>query len=447
MNNPKGSMRGALTTRGIAALKPGKWAADPGPRGAGRLQVIKLASGGLAWYFRYTRSDGKRDALPLGTELTLSEARTVAAQLSRRYQSGECDLRDALDAEQRAAERSRLENEAAIASEKRLASSTLGVLLIAYCDQLDRAGKESAHAVRKALQRHVETPWPELWAKAASHVETDDLLHVVARLVNDGKLREAAKLRSYLRAAYSAAIAARHDPSALPSLRELKLSSNPARDLATIEGSTKPGERHLSLDELRCYWQRISQPGFYYGPLLRFHILTGAQRIAQLSRATTADYDADTKVMRLYDKKGRRKKPREHHVPLIAEAIEAMRDMGNGPYLFTLSNGSTPAGISGIGDALDAVNEAMAAAGELPGGRFTARDLRRTVETRLSAAGISIEDRSHLQSHGLSGIQNRHYDMHRRVDEARAALEKLRGLMEPRGNVVPFRNRRSRKNQ
>ena len=446
MDDPKATKRGALTTRGIAALESGKWAADPGARGAGRLQVIKLASGGLAWYFRYTRSDGKRDALPLGTELTLSEARTVAAQLSRRYQSGERDLRDALDAEQRASERLRLETEAAVASEKRLARSTLGVLLTAYCDQLDRAGKESAHAVRKALQRHVETPWPELWAKAASHVETDDLLHVVAKLVHDGKLREAAKVRSYLRAAYSAAIAARHDPSALPSLRELKLSSNPARDLATIEGSTKPGERHLSLDELRCYWQRVSQPGFYYGPLLRFHLLTGAQRIAQLSRATTADYDPDTKVMRLYDKKGRRKKAREHHVPLTAEAIEAMREMGNGPYLFTLSHGRTPAGISGMGDALDAVNETMVAERELPGGRFTARDLRRTVETRLSAAGVSMEDRSYLQSHGLSGIQHRHYDMHKRINEALVALEKLRRMLDPPGKVVPFRSQRSGKN-
>ena len=336
--------RGALTTRSIAALAPGKWAADPGARGAGRLQVIKLNSGGLAWYFRYTRSDGTRDALPLGTDLTLSEAREAAAQLSRRYQSGERDLRDVLAEEQRAADRLRIQFEAAELLEAKLASESLGVLLNAYCDQLDRSGKESAHQVRKSLERHVETPWPALWSKRASHVETEDLLQVVARLVHDGKLREAAKVRSYLRAAYSAAIAARHDPSALTSLRNLRLSSNPARDLATIEGSTQPRDRHLSLTELRCYWQRISQPGFYYGPLLRFHLLTGGQRIAQLSRATLADFDADSQILRLYDKKGRRKKPREHPVPLIPDAIQAMQEMGSGPYVFTLTQGFTPAG-------------------------------------------------------------------------------------------------------
>lgn len=439
----KATKKGALTTRGIAALKASQWAADPGARGAGRLQVIKLSSGGLAWYFRYTRSDGKRDALPLGTDLTLAEARSLAAQLSRRYQAGERDLRAHLEAEQRTVERSRQDAEDSEKLAKKLAAATLGVLLTAYCDQLDRAGKESASDVRKALVRHAKTPWPDLWAKPAAQVDTDELLQVVARLVHEGKLREAAKLRSYIRAAYAAAISARHDPAALPQLRELKISSNPARDLATIEGNTQSRERNLSLAELRCYWRHISTPDFYYGPLLRFHLLTGAQRIAQLSRATLADFDTDAKTMRLYDKKGRRKKPRDHDVPLIPEAIEAMQTMGEGPYLFTLTRGSTPAGISGMGDALDVVNEAMGKAVELPGGRFTARDVRRTVETRLSAEGVSLEDRGYLQSHGLGGVQSRHYDKHKRVNEARTALEKLRRLLDPPGKVLTFsRSRR-----
>ncbi len=435
----KATKKGALTTRGIAALKTGQWAADPGARGAGRLQVIKLGNGGLAWYFRYTRSDGKRDALPLGTDLTLAEARGQSAQLSRRYQAGERDLRVHLETEQRAAERSRQDAEDSEKQGKKLAAATLGVLLTAYCDQLDRAGKESASDVRKALIRHVKTPWPDLWSKPATQVDTDDLLQVVARLVHEDKLREAAKLRSYIRAAYAAAIAARHDPAALPQLRELKLSNNPARDLATIEGNTQSRERNLSLAELRCYWRHINAPDFYYSSLLRFHLLTGAQRIAQLSRATLSDLDIDAKTMRLYDKKGRRKKPREHDVPLIPEAIEAMQKMGGGPYLFTLTKGITPAGISGMGDALDTINETMSNADELPGGRFTARDLRRTVETRLSAEGVSLEDRGYLQSHGLGGVQARHYDKYKRVNEARVALEKLRRLLDPPRKTLPFR--------
>lgn len=422
---------GPLTARGIQALKPGQWAADPGARGAGRLQVIKLKSGGLGWYFRYTRTDGNRDTLPLGTDLTLAEARSQAAALSRQYQAGSRDLRVILEAEEAARNQARQATAAAEELERRQAENTLGSLLMAYCDQLERSGKESATQIRKALKRHVETPWPEVWGKQATHVDPDDLLQVIARLVDAGKLREAGKQRSYIRAAYSAAISARHDPASLEQLRALKITSNPARDLVTISGSSQPRERNLTMEELRSYWKHISNPSFRYGAMMRFHLLTGAQRITQLSRARRpSDVDLDTKTIRLFDKKGRRKVARIHDVPLIDDALSAMIAMGDGPFVFSLTNGATPANLDGMGDGIDLVNQLMCDAGELHGGRFTARDIRRTVETRLAAAGISLEDRGHLQSHGLGGVQKRHYDKYARIEEMRTALITLRGLLD-----------------
>jgi hypothetical protein len=396
------------------------------------LQAYKLANGGLAWYYRYTLPNGKRDSLPIGTDLSLAQARQVFAQLCRRYQAGERDLRAVLQAERKAAEKARKQAaEAELASQAK-ATATLGALLTAYWMQLEHAGKVSHRSVKNSLKRHVELAWPELWAKPAADVDTDDLLHVIAKLVREGILREAAKVRSFIRAAYAAAISARHDAAALPQLRALKLTANPARDLATIEGHTQPGERNLSLSELQAYWKHISDPEFHYGPLLRFHLLTGAQRIKQLARATTSDIDWDSTTLRLYDKKGRRKKPREHDVPLIPDAILAMKEMGTGPYVFSLTGGLTPLTPSGIRDAVMAANERMEESGDLSGGRFTPSDLRRTVETRLAAEGISQEDRGHLQSHGLGGVQARHYDRYRRTNEARAALLTLRRIVDPR---------------
>jgi len=423
--------KGPLTARGLVALKPGQWASDPGARGAGRLQAYKLTNGGLAWYYRYTLPSGKRDSLPIGTDMTLAAARQVFAQLCRRYQAGERDLRVVLQAEQKAAEEARKRAaDAELASEAK-AAATLGALLTAYWSQLEKAGKVSHRSVKNSLERHVKLTWPKLWAKPAAEVDADDLLLVIARLVNLGILREAAKVRSFIRAAYAAAIAARHDAAALPQLRALKVTANPARDLATIEGHTRPGERNLSLSELRSYWKHIGDSAFHYGPLLRFHLLTGAQRIRQLARATTADIDWDASTIRLYDKKGRRKKPREHDVPLIPDAICAMKEMGSGPYVVSLTGGLTALTPSGIRDAVTAANERMEESGELSGGRFTPSDLRRTVETRLAAEGISQEDRAHLQSHGLGGVQSRHYDRYRRIDEARAALMTLRRILDP----------------
>jgi hypothetical protein len=415
----------------VAALKVGEWAADPAARGAGRLQVRRLANGSTAWYYRYTTPSGTRDRLPLGADLSLADARRVAADLSRRYQSGDRDLRGVLDAEERERERQRVASERAATVEAAAAAATLGALLTAYVDQLRSSGKPSAREVETAIERHVKAPWPELWATPAADVEMDDLLAVVARVADAGKLREAAKLRSYLRAAYAAAIRARQSAQGLQALRDLKITSNPARDLVTIEGASKAGERALSVAELRAYWRRIAAMPGAPGALLRFHLLTGGQRVRQLARLTTDDDDADTQCVRIHDSKGRRKVARIHDVPLIPAAAEALAAMGHelGPYLFTLSRGETPASYGSMRDHLLTVRAAMKEAGELEKGPFTVGDLRRTIETRLAAAGISKDDRSQLQSHGLGGVQGRHYDKYEYINEKRAALEALHRLL------------------
>ncbi|HSD16769.1 MAG TPA: integrase arm-type DNA-binding domain-containing protein [Thermomonas sp.] len=418
-----------LTARGLAALKPGEWANDSRPRGSGQLQARKLATGAIAFYYRYTDSAGKQDRMPLGSALSLSQAREQAAALSLRYQAGERDLRRILEAER--------------APKPVERHATLGELLLAYAAALRGTGKISAGAVENALRLHVETPLPALWASPARSLGLDDLLPIIARIVAAGSRREAGKVRSYIRAAYAAAIRARQDASAPAALREMGLSSNPARDLATIEGGNNPRERVLSLAELRAYWKRIAVLDGATGGLLRFHLLTGCQRVAQLGRLTMADLDTDTGTVRLMDLKGRRKKPRVHLVPLLPPAlaaIDVMRGEKLGPLLFTVAHGLEPAHHNTLTGAMDEVIAAMAVADELEGGRFTPGDLRRTVETRLAAIGQSDEARGQLQSHGLGGVQNRHYNRHRYDAEKLAALEALYALMvaEP-GTVTPIR--------
>jgi len=83
-----------------------------------------------------------------------------------------------------------------------------------------------------------------------------------------------------------------------------------------------------------------------------------------------------------------------------------------------------------------AVIKAMNAAGELEKGDFTLGDLRRTVETRLAADGVSESVRGQLQSHGLGGVQARHYDRYEYLKEKREALEALHRLMGKKGGSV-----------
>jgi len=432
-NQSRGRDMTTLTTRKLAALKPGKWASDGGPRGAGALVARKLLHGATIFYFRYTAPSGQRHVIPLGEygghALTLERARASAAKLSIRYRSGDRDLRVALEAEQSAKQANQ--------ADKR--TRTLGALLEAYADQLVRSGKSSARSVRAELRHHVRDAWHKLWAAPLEDVTADDLLAIVAEPANAGKLRQAEKVRAYLRAAFAAGMKARHNANALPALRALRITANPAASLTPIEGANRARNRALSLAELRAYWQRIQAPE--HGAL-RFHLLTGCQRIRQLARATEASFDVDTGSLRLLDYKGRRSEARQHHVPLLPDAIDAMRDMHagvDGPHLFTLTAGESGADYSGVSKRIRKVAEAMSANGELPGGFFTPGDLRRTVETRLADAGISRDARARLQSHGLGGVQERHYDRHDYLLETRRALEVLHRLLTDTGaNIVPI---------
>ena len=433
-----GAMKGMLTAKGLAALPVGEWASDPAPRGTGCLDVRKLAGGQLRFYFRYTKANGQRDRLLIGTGLALTVARDAAAALSRRYQSGDRDLREAMEAEAAAAERAKAD---ALAETTRRSGATLGALMMAYAHSLEDAGKVSAAATRASIKRHIEEPWPALWARPASELELDDLLPILSRMVRGKKMREGGKIRSYLRAAYAAAIAARQDAAAPDALRALNVSRNPARDLATLD-SGQPRDRVLSVAELRAYWRRIEAMPGRQGALLRFHLLTGGQRIAQLIRLQWSDHDHDadtgTGSVRLLDIKGRRRLPRVHLVPLLprmAKDLATLRGDGAGPHLFSLTAGKAPATYDEFRGIMDPVVANMVSAKELAS-PFTPGDLRRTVETRLAALGLSEEVRGHLQSHGLSGVQKRHYNFFEYDAEKRAAVEALLELLTGAGATV-----------
>jgi len=441
-----------LTARALKAAKDGEWLTDGGTRGGGTLYARKLAGGALLFYFRYTNPAGKREAIPLGEwtgtggPLSLEAARDRANELSARYRAGDRDLSAVLDAEVREAQREREAAERADETAQARQKATLGALLDAYVGELRRSGKASAREVAASIRRHVIEPWPKLTKMPADDVTLDDLLPVVARLADADKLREAAKIRSYLQAAYNAGIRARQSAKASPELRALKITTNPARDLATIEGASQARDRSLSVAELRAYWKRIKALPDHEGAALRFHLLTGGQRLDQLARITVADYDHDGETITIRDGKGRRKDARVHVVPMIPAAVEAMQAMAPerlGDFVFTVTAGEYGMAYPTINKRCAAVVEAMREAGELPGGPFTIGDLRRTVETRLAAEGVSQDVRAQLQSHGLGGVQARHYDRHDYLQEKRDALETLfRVVTGKEATVIPMRKKR-----
>jgi integrase len=264
-------------------------------------------------------------------------------------------------------------------------------------------------------------------------VSLDQIADMQRRLLELDKGRTANKLRSYVRAAYQVAMAARSKASIPLSFKAFNIAHNPAADTAPDESQNNPDKNPLSAGELRQYWQIIKpMPGFI-GAALRLHLLTGGQRIAQLVTLGTANIKDGT--ITLMDGKGRPgKAPRPHTVPLIETAAAALAEcQPRGLYALSTDGGKTHLGQTTLS------NWAQAVAVAIPD--FQTKRIRSGIETLLASAKVSTEIRGRLQSHGITGVQARHYDGYGYLDEKHHALETLFHLLDApeQTNVVSLK--------
>ena len=330
-----------------------------------------------------------------------------------------------------------------------LGEATLGRLLDAYVQHLRNSGKASASEVEAAVARNLARPFPRLLRAPADAITTTDVLPALHRLTKAGKWRAAEKLAVYLRAAYNAAKAARSDAAGY-SFHGFDVRSNPLIELqvtrprrSAASAAEFGSERKwaLSKSQFQSYWQRIQRVPDPHGALLRFHLLTGGQRMEQLSRLHERDYNSAARTITLWDSKGRRSEPRTHALPLLPGAEDALRQMRlqpEGPHLFTVSKGRSPAVPHTLASALRSVSKAMESEGEVDR-PITPGTIRRTVETLLAESGVSKDIRAQLLSHGISGVQDRHYDAGDYLRQKHEALAVLESLIEPfQAKVAPL---------
>lgn len=420
-----------LTARTTESLKPRQAASEPLGYGAGTLEA-QGRKDGVRWFFRYGKPQ-RRVPLPdyntEGAPLSLAEARIKARALSARYlelKGQGRDLLETLQAEKRAAERERAAEQRQ-AEEQGADPITFGALMAAYIARMEQAGKVSTYDVANTVENHIKRH-QEQWNKLANELALDDVLMILEPLTTAGKLTTARKVRAYIRSAYTLGLRARTSAQA-SAFRRFQITSNPAADSAPVEGANNARHIALSLADLRAIWKRANRSDEPIGPLVRAFLLLGGQRFEQLRRATLADV-ADERLT-LLDSKGKRTQPRRHVLPILPEAqaaIDEMRGAGLGPFLFTLTHGESAADRSGSGKRVRAMACRMVDDGEISK-PFTLGALRSTVETQLAAAGVQSDTLAQLQSHGLSGVQWRHYNRHDYHAEKLAALERLRDLM------------------
>lgn len=437
----------------INALEVGKFATLYKVAAGGSLEARKLTSGAVVLYWRITLS-GKTTRVRLGVydsaskpkQLTptskgysVAAAMQAAQVLAVEHQAnldkgGHVGVTNAA----KAARAARVAEEEARAGRVRAAAElaakyTMAALMELYADYLQGLGRQAVGDVRSITKLHIVDAWPVVAAMPANQVTLDQIADMQRRLQDAGKGRTANKLRSYVRAAYQVALSARSNGKIPLAFKAFNVSHNPAADTQPDSSQNNADKNPLSLESLRAYWGIIKGLTGFKGAVLRLHLLTGGQRIAQLVKLETSQIKGDT--ITLSDGKGKPGKgARPHTVPLIPSAVAAVEECAPvGLYALSTDGGVTHLAPTTLS------NWAQAVAVDIPD--FQAKQIRSGVETLLASVKVTTEIRGRLQSHGISGVQARHYDGHDYLDEKRRALETLFQQLEVPAvsNVLPMR--------
>ncbi len=405
------------------------WLTESQGRGQGSLS-LKITAASTYWYYVYTPTGTKAiHRYPIGPygvgQVTLANARERARALAavKRTAPGG-DVRAYLGTQERerqareAEERRRTEALRQAASN--VGRNTLQALIDQYVRHLEAGDKWSAPQVQRALRLHVVQAFPALAATPAAEITRNQVTEILRALTEANKGRTAGKVRAYLRAAYALGLRAESDPTVPQALVAFQITSNPVADVGAMAQFNRVRNRALSEAELTIFWRYLQQQPGLMSDIIQVSLLLGGQRLAQLLRAKVTDYQGGT--LTLFDTKGRRAQPRIHALPVSPQAagildrrVAEAQALGS-PWLFT-STGRVPVVENSVSHF---VHDWVRSQTAIP--PFSVGDLRRTCETLLARQGVNTDLRAQIQSHGLGGVQNRHYNRHDYMTEKRAAL-------------------------
>ena len=408
-----------------AKAKPGRFVTVEKLEQGGAMQARVDTVGAVALYYR-CKVDGQEARVRIGAYdpncppkalglskaggLSLAGARAKAVQLAVDHHGNKEQGGLAAKRREQAAERK--QRKVALAA---LQDQTVEALFTAYVDLLKQRGKVDARDAELTLKRFAAAN-STLAGTPAHMAKPADFVTGLRKLHEAGKVREPGKVRSYAHAAFRTAMLAATDPGIPVKFEAFKVVVNP---LATIRATPSRADKNpMTVAELRRFWAIAQQTEGTAGALMRLHILTGGQRIAQLLRLQREDVHENYIVLR--DPKGRRTEARRHVVPLLDEAKTALAEFDGAPAVFLVNKRPvSPETFHHL--------EVESIGASIRG--FAPKRLRSGVETALASLGISREVRAQLQSHGLGGVQDRHYDDHDYLAEKRAALQSLVDLL------------------
>lgn len=440
-----------------AATAGDTWFTEDAPRGAGRFQGRITARGERTFYFRHTTSDGKRDTLPIGmydpkgrSGLRLADARAKADQWSKLYQCGIKDLREhfAQTETDRAlaeeARRNQAERDAQQADLEQQRLLTIRQLFDRWAateltphtkaDGKRSGRKDGGQYSRAQFERRI---FPKLGDVAAVDVRKADLLAILDAVKAEGKLRTCNVLLTDLKQMFHFALA-----------REI-VDRNPLDTITKRQagGAETERERVLSPDEVSALAKQL--PRANMGNRSKFAIwltLATGCRVGELMNARWDHIDMQARTWHLPDTKNQR--PHTIHLSDFALGkFAALADLRETvPWVFPNTKSTAPVDVKTFGKQLSdrqripdkRLKNRTAATDSLmlPGGKWTAHDLRRTAATLMASLGVSSDVIDECLNHMIQSRVTRIYIRDRREAEQLKAFDALGGKLASLVNSV-----------
>lgn len=393
----------------------------------GSLEARKLAGGGVQFYWRRTEEKVTRrepigaydsSAPPKSLQPTI-RGYSIQAAMERARQLAKENIETPggiLAGRERARQ--------AAAADMRARLAQLRYSLSALCDlyvaHLKAQEKGSWRDVENLFRNHVKDAYPEIAALPANEIKKPHVMQMLRALTDVEKKTAARKLRSYLHAAFGCACLADGDAELPAGFIGFQVETNPVEATAAISG--RADKNPLTIEEMQSYWRELKNENGVAGAALRLHILLGGQRTQQLARVTAADL-INGEALQLLDKKGNRK-PRVHLLPLTKPVKAELVLLPKKGFKLSTDDGETAMHSTSLSSWANDV----AARAKIED--FQMKRVRSGVETALASLRVPPFIRGQLQSHGIGGVQDTHYDAWEYLDVKREALELLYRVLE-----------------
>ena len=306
-------------------------------------------------------------------------------------------------------------------------TGTVTQLFEFYIAFLKNDGRRAHIDVEQLFTKDIKPAIGHLKARDVKPAQIRDIIRAVYQ--RGAKIR-ANHTRTYLMAAYSFGI--RLDNDAIYATNtNFRIEYNPVRDIP-VPSKTKPGERNLSVDEIRALWFGLDKSYMTHASKTTIRLLfaTGGQRVEEVLHMRWDELDFERKLWELSSSRTKNRKP--HVVPLSDLAISLIEELDTSDeeseYVFPHKDKKDqPMPYHTISKAVHRFcHPPKNKNGKLkypafP--KFIPKDIRRTVKSRMGEIGLSKEIRDRLHNHALHDVSSKHYDRFDYLQPKRDAIE------------------------